>query len=102
MSSSVESSDLVFVHDEDASRFTLTRGGELLSVLDYRDDGRTVALTRAYTVPVHRGSGHAAVVVERAVSAIERSGDRRIAPVCWYVADWFAANPDKQHLLAPR
>lgn len=87
--------------EKDASRYTLTRDGELVSVLDYRDDGRTVALTRAYTVPMHRGHGYAAQIVAGAVADIESRGDRQVKPVCWYVADWFDANPEKRHLLHP-
>ena len=37
-----------------------TAASDLVSVLDYRDDGRTVAMTRAYTVPTFRGHGYAA------------------------------------------
>ncbi|REJ05041.1 N-acetyltransferase [Microbacterium bovistercoris] len=76
--------------------------GALVSVLDYRDDGRTVALTRAYTIPTFRGHGYAAVVTEGAVADIESRGDRVIDPVCWYVADWFDAHPEKQGLLRRR
>lgn len=94
--------DLRFSHETDASRYTLHRGGDLVSVLDYRDDGRTVALTRAYTVPTFRGHGYAAEVVERAVADIEALGDRRVSPVCWYVADWFAAHPERAGILADR
>ncbi|MDZ8171705.1 GNAT family N-acetyltransferase [Microbacterium xanthum] len=94
--------DLRFTRQTDASRYTLHRGDDLVSVLDYRDDGRTVALTRAYTVPTFRGHGYAAEIVERAVDEIARSGDRQVSPVCWYVADWFAANPGRADLLQPR
>lgn len=94
--------DLRFSHEPDASRYTLHDGGDLVSVLDYRDDGRTVALTRAYTVPTFRGHGYAAEVVDRAVAAIEGLGDRRVSPVCWYVADWFAAHPERAGILADR
>ena len=45
-----------------------------MSVLDYRDDGRTVAMTRAYTVPTFRGHGYAGEVVDRAVAELERAG----------------------------
>ena len=93
---------LTFSDEKDASRYTLHRGEELVSVLDYRDDGRTVALTRAYTIPTFRDQGYAAVIVERAVAEIEARGDRLISPVCWYVADWFEARPDRADLLAPR
>ncbi|RKE63977.1 GNAT family N-acetyltransferase [Microbacterium sp. AG238] len=95
-------SDLTFTHEKDASRYTLHRGGDLVSVLDYRDDGRTVALTRAYTIPTFRGHGYAAEVVERAVSDIEGAGDRTISPVCWYVDAWFEAHPDRAGILQPR
>lgn len=95
-------SSLTFAHDPGASRYTLHRGDDLVSVLDYRDDGRTVALTRAYTVPSFRGHGYAGEVVDRAVATLEATGDRAVSPVCWYVADWFAAHPERGGILAKR
>jgi predicted GNAT family acetyltransferase len=94
--------ELRFTHETDASRYTLHRGDELVSVLDYRDDGRTVAMTRAYTVPTFRGHGYAGEVVDRAVSELERRGDRTVIPVCWYVADWFETNPQRSGIVAGR
>lgn len=94
--------ELQFAHERDASRYTLRRGDALLSVLDYRDDGRSVALTRAYTVPTFRGQGYAEQVVDRAVADLERSGDRSVVPVCWYVADWFAEHPERAGILHRR
>lgn len=93
---------MTFTHESDASRYTLHRGGALVSVLDYRDDGRTVAMTRAYTVPTFRGNGYAGEVVDRAVADLERRGDRQVIPVCWYVADWFAAHPERNGILHQR
>lgn len=94
--------DFTFAKQPDASRYTLHRGDDLVSVLDYRDDGRTVAMTRAYTVPSFRGHGYAGEVVSRAVADLEAQGDRTVSPVCWYVADWFAAHPEHGGLLARR
>ena len=93
---------LIFTHEPDASRYTLRRGDDLISVLDYRDDGQTVAMTRAYTVPTFRGHGYAAEVVDRAVSELEGTGDRKVVPVCWYVADWFDENPERRGILQSR
>jgi predicted GNAT family acetyltransferase len=93
---------MTFTHEPDASRYTLHRGDALVSVLDYRDDGRTVAMTRAYTVPTFRGNGYAGEVVDRAVAELERRGDRQVIPVCWYVADWFAAHPERDGILHQR
>lgn len=90
---------MTVTHDEDAARYTLTRDGTLLATLDYRDDGRTIALTRAYTLPEHRGHGLAAELVEAAVDDIAARGDRRVEAVCWYVADWFEAHPERRGLL---
>lgn len=94
--------ELTFANETDESRFTLHRGDTLLGVLDYRDNGRDVALTRAYTVPAFRGHGYAAELVDRAVAHLETSGDRTVTPVCWYVADWFAAHPERGEILSAR
>ena len=94
--------ELRFSHEPDASRYTLHRGDDLVSVLDYNDNGRTVAMTRAFTVPTFRGYGYAAVIVDRAVAELEARADRTVIPVCWYVADWFAENPDRAGIIEPR
>lgn len=88
--------------EKDASRYTLTRDGVLVSVLDYRDDGTTIALTRAFTIPTFRGKGYAACVVDGAVADIESRGDRKVEPVCWYVAEWFEQHPDRAGILRRR
>ncbi len=102
MTTSTLAAGFILTDEKDASRFTLTRDGQLVSVLDYRDDGRTVALTRAFTIPTFRGHGYAGVVVEGAVAEIEERGDRSIDAVCWYVSDWFSAHPEKASLLRSR
>lgn len=94
--------ELTFANDTASSRYTLHRGDDLVSVLDYSDNGRTVALTRAFTVPSFRGHGYAGEITARAVADIESRGDREVLPVCWYVADWFAAHPERAGVLAGR
>jgi uncharacterized protein len=94
--------DFTFADEKDASRYTLHRGDDLVSIIDYRDDGRTLAMTRVYTVPTFRGHGYAAEVVDRAVAELEERVDRVVQPVCWYAADWFAAHPERSGILAPR
>ena len=93
---------LAFTHEPEQSRYALRRGAELLTVLDYRDDGSTVAMTRAFTTPSARGNGYAAVMVDKAVAELEAAGDRKISPVCWYVAEWFAAHPERGGILQQR
>ncbi|MBA8815288.1 hypothetical protein FHX48_000340 [Microbacterium halimionae] len=93
---------MTFTNEPDESRYTLRRGDDLVSVLDYRDDGHTLAMTRAYTIPTFRGQGYAADIVERAVTDVEASGVRAVSPVCWYVAEWFDAHPERAGVLAPR
>jgi len=93
------SSDLRYTDEKDASRFALHRGDDLLSVIDYRDDGRTISMTRAFTIPTFRGHGYAGELVERAVGDLEARGDRDIVPMCWYVAEWFDAHPDRAGIL---
>lgn len=102
MTSSSLAAGFILTDEKDASRYSLTRDGQLVSVLDYRDDGHTIALTRAFTIPTFRGHGYAAVVVEGAVAEIEQRGDRTVDAVCWYVSDWFEAHPEHASLLRVR
>ncbi|KQZ23167.1 MULTISPECIES: GNAT family N-acetyltransferase [Microbacterium] len=102
MTSSSLAAGFILTDEKDASRYSLTRDGQLVSVLDYRDDGHTIALTRAFTIPTFRGHGYAAVVVEGAVADIEQRGDRKVDAVCWYVSDWFEAHPEHASLLRVR
>ncbi|MFT4233389.1 MAG: GNAT family N-acetyltransferase [Microbacterium sp.] len=92
--------ETVFTHDEAASRYELHEGDQLVSVLDYRDNGSTVAFTRTFTIPSHRGHGHAAELTEKAVEDVASRGGRTIQPVCWFVSDWFDAHPERADLLA--
>lgn len=102
VTSSSLASGFLLTDEKDASRYTLTRDGQLVSVLDYRDDGSTIALTRAFTVPTFRGHGYAGTIVAGAVADIEARGDRSVDAVCWYVAEWFVAHPEHRALLRSR
>lgn len=87
-------------HEPDAHRYTLREGGAIVSVLEYADQGRGVSFYHTVTVPNRRGEGHAAKLVEFAVDDVESRGAGPIRPSCWFVADWFDAHPERQHLLA--
>ncbi len=86
-------------HEPDAQRYTLRHGDQLIAVVDYRINGAAVSFTHTYTAPARRGRGHAAEVVAFAVDDIERNSTRRVVPMCWYVADWFAQHPEREALL---
>ncbi|WP_285114472.1 GNAT family N-acetyltransferase [Leifsonia sp. fls2-241-R2A-40a] len=91
-----------FSDQTDANRYAMHIDGELVGVLDYRILGESISLTRAFTVPKYRGKGYAAQLVEYAVDDIEQNGARHIVPMCWYVADWFEAHPERAALLQRR
>ncbi|CAM5477759.1 GNAT family N-acetyltransferase [Leifsonia shinshuensis] len=91
-----------FSNETDAGRYAMRIDGELVGVLDYSVLGESISLTRAFTVPAHRGKGYAADLVAYAVDDIEGSSDRRIVPMCWYVAEWFDAHPERAGLLQRR
>jgi predicted GNAT family acetyltransferase len=86
-------------HEPDANRYVLRRGGELGSVLEYRDHGTGTVMHHTVTIPQFRGHGYASDLVEFAVNDVEARGAGPIIPTCWYVADWFAAHPERRQLL---
>jgi predicted GNAT family acetyltransferase len=88
-----------FAHEPDAMRYTLRLDGQLAAVADYRINGNSVSFTHTYTQPHLRGQGYAGEVVEHAMDDVEKTSDRRVVPMCWYVAQWFAEHPDRKGLL---
>jgi uncharacterized protein len=89
-----------FSHEPDANRYVLRRGGEPVSVLEYRDHGTGTVMHHTVTIPKFRGHGYAGALVEFAVNDVEARGAGPIIPTCWYVADWFAAHPERRALLS--
>jgi predicted GNAT family acetyltransferase len=86
-------------HQVDHDRYVGRIDGEIVCALDYADNGTVVSMTRTFTNPPFRGRGLAAEIVEHAVDEVERAG-KRVRPMCWYVADWFDAHPERAELLA--
>lgn len=89
----------VFAHEPDAGRYTLSIDGRLVAVADYAVNGRSISFHHTYTQPAMRGNGYAAELVEFAMDDVERNSDRRVTPMCWYVAEWFDQHPDRAPLL---
>jgi len=86
-------------HETDASRYTLVIDGQLAAVADYRINGDAISFHHTFTQPNLRGRGLAGEVVEFAVDDVEKNSNRRIVPMCWYVADWFETHPERASLL---
>lgn len=89
-------------HEPDAHRYVLRRGGELVSVLEYRDHGHGAGtvMHHTVTVPRFRGHGYAGELVEFAVNDVEARGAGPVIPTCWYVAEWFAEHPDRRAAMS--
>jgi predicted GNAT family acetyltransferase len=87
-------------HEADASRYTLTIDGQIAALADYRINGNSISFNHTFTQPHLRGKGYAADVVEFAMNDVEANSTRRVVPMCWYVADWFDAHPERAGLLS--
>lgn len=90
------------VHEPDASRYTLRIDGDLVALADYTVNGNSISFPHTYTQPAKRGHGYAAEVVEFAMNDVEANSTRKVVPMCWYVADWFEAHPERAGLLSAR
>ncbi|MET1044046.1 MAG: GNAT family N-acetyltransferase [Microbacteriaceae bacterium] len=88
-----------FTNETDARRYAYHLDGELIGVLDYALTADAISFTRSFTAPKHRGKGYAGELVEFAVNDVEKSGDRRVVPMCWYVGQWFDDHPERADLL---
>jgi uncharacterized protein len=86
-------------HEPDAKRYVLRIDGDIIAVADYAINGNNISFTHTFTNPRFRGHGYAAQVVEFAMNDVESTTTYRVIPMCWYVAQWFDANPTRQGLL---
>lgn len=89
----------VIEHQLDARRYALLVDGRVVSVADYAINGNSISFTHTYTQPQFRNRGLAEQVVSFAMDDVERNSTRRVVPMCWYVAEWFDAHPDRTGLL---
>jgi predicted GNAT family acetyltransferase len=74
------------------NRYEARLDGELAGYLEYRKNGDTWSLTHAFTLPHQRGKGVAAEVTRFALDAAHDAG-AIVRPICPFVADYVAANP---------
>lgn len=87
------------VHDPAQRRYSLRIDGALVSAVDYVLNENHISFTHTFTDPRKRGQGLAAEVVQFAVDDVDTTTPYRIVPMCWYVAQWFDAHPDRAGLL---
>jgi len=90
----------LFSHEKDASRYVMSVDGLLVAVADYRLNGASISFNHTFTQPAHRGNGYAAQLLKYAMDDVEANTAKRVLPMCWYVAEWFDANPNRAALLS--
>ncbi|MGI9644126.1 MAG: GNAT family N-acetyltransferase [Ilumatobacteraceae bacterium] len=89
----------VLFDNDAASRFELHRGGEVVSIADYRRRKRVLTIPHVETDPTHRGNGYAAELMVAVLERI-RHDDLRIRPLCPFAASYLREHPEQQDLLA--
>jgi hypothetical protein len=90
----------LFSHEKDASRYVMSVDGLLVAVAGYRLNGASISFNHTFTQPAHRGNGYAAQLLKYAMDDVEANTAKRVLPMCWYVAEWFDANPNRAALLS--
>jgi predicted GNAT family acetyltransferase len=87
------------VHEPDANRYALYLDDALVAVADYNAGSDSISFHHTFTNPKFRGQGLAGEVVAFAIDDVASTSSRRVVPMCWYVADWFEAHPERAELL---
>lgn len=86
-------------HEPDEQRYALHVDDKLGAVAEYRIQGNSISFTHTFTQPNMRGRGLAGQVVDFAIDDVESTTELRVIPMCWYVAQWFDAHPERKGLL---
>ncbi|WP_428424816.1 GNAT family N-acetyltransferase [Methylibium sp.] len=85
-------------HNAGASRFEASVDG-LLSVADYRLQGRVMVMHHTFVPPALRGRGVAAALVREALAHVQAQG-LKVEPLCSYVASYMERHPQTRALRA--
>jgi predicted GNAT family acetyltransferase len=80
-------------------RYELAIDDELVGIAEYRVVGQIVVFPHTEIERSRRGQGLGARLVQFALDDV-RSTNRRVAPQCWYVADFIAAHPEYADLAS--
>ena len=88
-----------FDHEEAANRYVMRIDDELTAVAEYVINGGSISFNHTFTNPKLRGRGYAGEVVTYAMDDVEKTSERRVIPMCWYVAKWFDEHPERAGLL---
>lgn len=96
---SISHTALDVAHDEEASRYELTRAGDLIGLIDYRRRNGALDMSHTEIFPAVRGQGLGAVLVRNALDDVRDRGET-VIPSCWYVREFIEANPEYADLLA--
>jgi predicted GNAT family acetyltransferase len=86
-------------HVAEASRYEWVVDGQVLGIIDYRQDGDRIEMHHTQTAPAYRGQGIAAKLVGSALEDV-RARNQHVVPSCWYVAEYIEAHPEQHDLLA--
>lgn len=79
-------------------RVELLLDGDVVALLEFRDDGDVRAITHTETAPAYRGRGLAAELVASVLADLHVRG-KRLLPVCPYVAAYLRRHPEEIALV---
>lgn len=86
-------------NNHEQCRYELVIDGELVGIAEYRVAGEVVVFPHTEILPARRGEGLGARLVQYALDDV-RAANRRVAPQCWYVAEFIAEHPEYADLAS--
>ncbi len=90
--------DTTVVEVPEQHRFVIQSGGEQVGVMEYQNDGRTLALLHVETDRAHSGQGIAGELT-RVVLDEAREQGLAVLPFCPYVSAWMRKHPEYADLV---
>lgn len=83
----------------DRSRYELVMDGEVVGIADYHRAGDALIFPHTVIESDRRGQGLGEILLRGALDDVRSRGDK-VVPQCWFVRDFFHANPEYSDLLA--
>lgn len=88
-------------NNTEAHRYELVDGGKVVAIAQYEIDGDTVRFTHTEVFPGNEGKGFGSSLAKQALDDA-CAGDRKIVPVCEFIAGYIQKHPQYQEHLKPQ
>ena len=93
--------DVVVTNNEDQHRYEARIGDELAGFAEYTLGQGLITFSHTEVQDAFEGRGVGSALARAALDEVRAAGERKVRPLCPFIAKWIERHPAYQDLVAP-